>query len=102
MKKRRLLLWTLPTLALIIAIVIGVTFATGYQYIVIGVPIKEQEVMGMSREQIRKRFGEPDWAIPGESSGAGDWVYYHGMIGGGTSLEFEDDRVVAVHVRRSK
>lgn len=71
---------------------------------VVGTPLEESELLGMTEAQVREQHGEPYQVRdfdPADNKVA--WLYAHGIIGAAASLvEFEDGAVVAVQVRYSK
>jgi hypothetical protein len=59
--------------------------------------VGEDKIQGMSKQQLRARYGEPSW-IDTEDS----WVYYKGMFGGGTGITFKNGIVVQCGVRAAR
>lgn len=58
--------------------------------------VGEDNIQGMSRQQLRSRHGEPNWVVDEDH-----WVYYRGF-GGGTGITFKDDAVVHYESRDAR
>jgi hypothetical protein len=59
--------------------------------------VGEDNILGMSKQQLRSRYGEPNWVVD-----ENNWVYYRGMLGGGTGIGFKDDVVVHYESRAAQ
>lgn len=68
-------------------------------HFVVGFYIDPDDAIGMTQDEVREEYGEPDWVVPDETNGDQntDWVYYHGLRS--SAIEFEDGVVVEVHHR---
>lgn len=64
----------------------------------IGEPFHEDELLGMTQQQVRARYGEPDLTNkPPPERGDLEWVYYTGLVLRAISyVGFDDGEVVYV------
>ena len=59
--------------------------------------VGEDNIQGMSKQELRARYGEPNWIVD-----ENNWVYYRGREGAGTGIEFKDDVVVHYETRGAR
>ena len=59
--------------------------------------VGEDNIMGMSKQQLRSRYGEPNF-VEDENNR----IYYRGLLGGGTGIVFKDGVVVHYESRGAR
>jgi hypothetical protein len=86
----RRLRWIIPAVLLIL-----LTLAWLDRRYVSPRQVGEDDLRGMSKQQLRARYGEPNWIVDRDN-----WVYYRGMLGGGTGIQFDEHDVVVHYETR--
>jgi hypothetical protein len=75
--------------------------ALGYKWLVIGFHLSEADVIGLTKDQVLQRCGNPSYVFP-EGDTNERWVYYRGVLGSADCLYFDRDRVARLAVRYGK
>lgn len=77
----------------VVTVIIGILLVFG-----IGEPLEPQELMGLTQQQVRDKYGEPAQTWKRNQNGNDVWLYYQsGLIANAaTDVEFQNGVVVKI------